>query len=74
MDFNDKINNEEVNEELLDRLVKKIPEFVTPPISFNNSNHFTCFIATKSKDLSTSKERMNTIKTSLGKLGFENIK
>ena len=74
MDFNDKINNEDVNEELLDRLVKKIPEFVTPPISFNNSNHFTCFIATKSKDLSTSKERMNTIKTSLGKLGFENIK
>jgi predicted ATP-grasp superfamily ATP-dependent carboligase len=74
MDFNEKINNEEFSEELIDSLVRKIPEFVTPPISFNNSNHFTCFIATKSKDLSTSKERMNDIKKSLGKLGFENIK
>ena len=74
MDFNEKINNEEINEELIDSLVRKIPELVTPPVSFNNSNHFTCFIATKSKDLSTSKERMNEIKKSLGKSGFENIK
>jgi len=74
MDYNEKINNEEINEKWLYKLVRKIPEFVTPPISLNNSNHFTCFIATKSKNLSESKERMYEIKEMLKKLGFENIK
>ena len=74
MDYNEKINNEEINEEWLYKLVRKIPEFVTPPISLNNSNHFTCFIATKSKNSSESNERMHEIKEMLKKLGFENIR
>ncbi len=74
MDFNGKINNEEISEELIKNLVEKNPEFVTPPISLNRSNHFTCFIATKSRNLSESKERMVEIKRALKKLGFENIK
>ena len=74
MDYNEKINNKEISEELSHKTVRKIPEFVTPPISLNNSNHFTCFIATKSKNLSESKERMLEIKRMLKRLGFENIK
>jgi predicted ATP-grasp superfamily ATP-dependent carboligase len=74
MNYTEEINNEEINEEWLHKLVRKIPEFITPPISLNNSNHFTCFIATKSKNLSESNERMHKIKEMLKKLGFENIK
>ena len=74
MDYNEKINNKEISEELSHKTVRKIPEFVTPPLSLNNSNHFTCFIATKSKNLSESKERMLEIKRMLKSLGFENIK
>jgi hypothetical protein len=74
MDYNQKIKNEEIEEEILHRLVSKIPEFVTPPISLDKSNHFTCFIATKSKNFSESGKRMLEIKKSLETLGFENIK
>jgi len=74
MDYNEKIYSEGINEELIHKLVKEIPEFITPPISLNNSNHFTCFVATKSKNLSESKERMHEIKRELKSIGFENIK
>ena len=74
MDYNEKIYLDGISEELSHKLVKKIPEFVTPPISLNKSNHFTCFVATKSNNLSESKERMHEIKRVLKNLGFENIK
>ena len=74
MDYDEKIQNEEISEELSQKFMKKIPEFVTPPISLNKSNHFTSFIATKSKNLSESKKRMHEIKNMLKRLGFENIK
>jgi predicted ATP-grasp superfamily ATP-dependent carboligase len=74
MDYNEKLQNEEIDEDLLLKFVREIPEIVTPPISFNKSNHFTCFIATKSKNISESKERLNDIKKILNRFGFENIK
>ena len=47
-------------------LMKEIPELVTPPIKFHNSNHdkniqYSCFIATKTKDSKSSKKRMTEI-------------
>jgi predicted ATP-grasp superfamily ATP-dependent carboligase len=74
MDYDEKIQNEEINEELSQKFIRKIPEFVTPPISLNKSNHFTSFIATKSKNLSESKKRMEEIKNMLRGFGFKNIK
>ena len=74
MDYNEKIQNEEISEDLTHKFMRKIPEFVTPPISLNKSNHFTSFIATKSKNLSESKKRIHEIKNILKRFGFENIK
>lgn len=71
------INSEpmkDLNEEITDKLISKIPEFITPPISFNKSNNFTCFIATKTKDLLSSRRRMDEIKQSLLNFGFKMVK
>jgi predicted ATP-grasp superfamily ATP-dependent carboligase len=67
-------NLELVNEELIPKLMKLIPEFVTPPISLSESNQYSCFIATKTKDLQSSKIRFNKIIQVLENLGFNIIK
>jgi predicted ATP-grasp superfamily ATP-dependent carboligase len=74
MNYNEKLHNEEISEEILEELMSIIPEFVTPPISLNKSNHFTSFIATKSKNLSESKKRIQQILNTLKAFGFKNIK
>ncbi|MFX0103898.1 MAG: ATP-grasp domain-containing protein [Candidatus Hodarchaeota archaeon] len=61
-------------EKELPHLMKQIPEFVTPPISLNKSNQFSCFIATKMKDLAASRIRVNKIIQSLKDLNFNIIK
>jgi predicted ATP-grasp superfamily ATP-dependent carboligase len=53
--------------DILNDLFKLIPELVTPPISFNESNQFTCFIATKTKDLPSSEKRVQEISQILHK-------
>jgi len=63
-----------LEEEISEKFMKEIPEFVTPPISLNESNHYTCFIATKSKNLIESEKRINEIKNKLEQFGFRNIK
>ncbi len=74
MDYYEEMRDTGINEELTQKLVNEIPEFVTPPISLKISNHFTSLIATKSKSLSESKNRMKEIKNTLRRYGFENIK
>ena len=70
----------EIRETVIPKLLKRIPEFVTPPISFNISNQkdqffFSCFIATKEYDLYNSRKRLNIIKDILKKeYNFEVIK
>ena len=64
----------ELYEKLIPSLMKQIPEFVTPPISLNNSNQFSCFIATKMKDLASSRIRVDEIIQSLKNLNFNIIK
>ncbi|MFX1523757.1 MAG: ATP-grasp domain-containing protein [Promethearchaeota archaeon] len=71
MDYNGDSKIEEVKKTLLDAFIKKIPEFVTPPISLTDSQHFTSFIATKSKNLSESKKRLLEIKNLLKKFEFD---
>ncbi len=70
----------EIRETIIPKLLKKIPEFVTPPISFNISNKtgqniFSCFIATKEQDIYNSRKRLNIIKKILNdEYDFEIVK
>jgi len=57
-------------EEFIPKLIRLIPEFVTPPISLDNSKYFSCFIATKSKDYLSSKIRVNQIIKQMKNLNF----
>ncbi|MFX0132995.1 MAG: ATP-grasp domain-containing protein [Candidatus Hodarchaeota archaeon] len=66
--INELKNTDKLQEELIPQLMKQIPEFVTPPISLNNSNQFSCFVATKMKSLASSKIRVNEIIHSLRNL------
>ncbi|MHA1292163.1 MAG: ATP-grasp domain-containing protein [Promethearchaeota archaeon] len=61
------ISLQEIYNDIIPNLIKKIPEFVTPPISLNtiknNENyHFSCFVATKTKNLKNSFNRMSKIR------------
>jgi hypothetical protein len=56
----------EIRDTLIPKMVNKIPEFVTPPISFKRPNqtnkiHFSGFIATKEKEKKHSKKRLAEI-------------
>jgi predicted ATP-grasp superfamily ATP-dependent carboligase len=64
----------ELKMDLMNHLIRLIPELVTPPISLNESNQFTCFIATKTKDLTSSNKRMQKIYQILRTLSFEIVK
>lgn len=64
----------ELKVDLMNHLIRLIPELVTPPISLNESNQFTCFIATKTKDLTSSNKRMQKIYQILRTLSFEIVK
>ncbi|MFX0023365.1 MAG: ATP-grasp domain-containing protein [Candidatus Hermodarchaeota archaeon] len=76
IDFSSKVlNNKELkNEVLITELMKKIPEMVTPPISLNNTHQFSCFVATETKDLRSSKIRLNEILQTLENLNFDILK
>ncbi|MFX1310722.1 MAG: ATP-grasp domain-containing protein [Promethearchaeota archaeon] len=62
------------HEEPISKLMKLIPEFITPPISLNVPNKYSCFIATKTKDLISSKTRLKKIIQIIENLNFNVIK
>lgn len=64
----------EVKESLVPKLLNRISELVTPPISLTKSKHFSCFIATKKKDFRSSKNRVNAIIQTLEKFNFNILK
>jgi predicted ATP-grasp superfamily ATP-dependent carboligase len=64
-------NMKEIDEAIIPKLIKSIPEFVTPPIELDKSKYFSCFIATKTKDLLSSKIRANQIIQNLKNLNFK---
>ncbi|MFX1313687.1 MAG: ATP-grasp domain-containing protein [Promethearchaeota archaeon] len=70
----DLISNKGLYEGIYDKLMKKVPEFVTPPISLNNSTHLSCFIATKTKDIESSRKRFKEITQLLRNMGFKILK
>ncbi|MFX1366094.1 MAG: ATP-grasp domain-containing protein [Promethearchaeota archaeon] len=65
---------EEFYEYIMPKLIKLIPEFVTPPIALDNSNLYSSFIATKTKDSNSSKIRMGKILESLESLNLRVIR
>jgi len=65
---------EHLNGHLLPKLMKEIPELVTPPISIDKSNHYSCFVATKTKDYLSSKRRMDEIFQYFKRIGFDKIR
>jgi len=65
----------EINNLLLPKLINLIPEILTPPIIIEGVNksqeHFySCFIATKSNDVQSSKYRISQINQIFGKFNF----
>ncbi len=65
----------EINNLLLPKLINLIPEILTPPIIIKGVNKnkeafYSCFIATKSNDVQSSKYRISQIKQIFGKFNF----
>jgi hypothetical protein len=56
-------------------LLKKIPELITPPISLDieHSDNFSCFIATKARNLASSKQRRKQILVQLRNYDFVDL-
>ncbi len=64
-----------IKEELIPKIMEDIPEIVTPPISFDKPNKdlkniYSCFIATKEKNLKESRNRISKIMKTLKILDF----
>jgi predicted ATP-grasp superfamily ATP-dependent carboligase len=66
--------NKKLKEELIHKLISLIPELITPPISLSKSDQFTCFIATKTEDLYSSKKRMQEIEQIFEEFNFKIVK
>ncbi len=76
--YTGKLSNQELQIEIAQKLTQKVPEIVTPPISFSDPNsnkkaNYSCFIATKTQDLSSSKKRIEEIKRILKSYGFDQL-
>ncbi len=70
---------ENVSKIIIPKIINDIPEIVTPPIKLNGNDKtqndsYSCFIATKTKDLTSSERRMNKIIKILEKKEFYVIK
>ena len=64
---------------IIPKIINDIPEIVTPPIKLNGdvntqSDYYSCFIATKTKNLPSSVRRINKIIKILEKKEFNIIK
>ncbi|MFX1374544.1 MAG: ATP-grasp domain-containing protein [Promethearchaeota archaeon] len=74
MEYYKPLPSSDLKEQLTHNLIELIPELVTPPISLNESNQFTCLIATKTNDLNSSKKRFQEIKQLLEEFDFTILK
>jgi len=52
-----------IREKITPKLLKEIPELITPPILLHktHTDNYSCFIATKARDIATSKQQRNKI-------------
>ncbi len=72
-------NSEEIKKKKIPILIEKMPELITPPISFSTSNNiyprqYSCFIATKERSLNASKNRLTKLMRMFEKFNFKKIK
>ena len=72
-------SSKQIKEEIIPTLIEEIPELVTPPISFTNSNQnkntkYSCFVATKEKDHDSSRKRIIEIMKLFEKYNFFEFK
>ncbi len=70
---------ENVSKIIIPKIINDIPEIVTPPIKLSGDDktqidYYSCFIATKTKDLPSSERRINKIIKVLEKKEFNIIK
>ena len=71
-------NSEEIKKKKIPILIEKIPELITPPISLTTSNNeylrqYSCFIATKERDLIQSKKRLTKIMKTFEDFNFNKL-
>lgn len=71
-------NSEEIKKKNIPILIEKIPELITPPISFSTSNnehlrHYSCFIATKERNLNTSINKLTKIMKTFEDFNFKKL-
>lgn len=64
-----------LNQNVIPKLLKKIPEFITPPMSFGKKDmhdyvQFSCFLATSCKNKAESIQRMQEIEELLNNVQF----
>jgi len=64
----------EVNKELIPQIMKENAPIVSPPLALDEDSIFTCFIATKAKDLIDSKKQETHLITRLEKRNFRVFK
>jgi predicted ATP-grasp superfamily ATP-dependent carboligase len=67
-----KENVSSIRNKFVPKILKEIPEMLTPPISLDesHSNRYSCFIATKTRDLPSSRQRKSQIIEYLKKTNF----
>jgi len=68
----------EINDNIIPKLMKDIPEIITPPIKFIKntkfqSNTYSCFIATKTRDFKSSEKRIKRIIKELQSVNFRSL-
>ncbi len=64
----------EVNEGLIPLIIKEIPYIISPPLALNEDSVFTCFVATKGKNMKESEKQKNRLINALEKKDFIVIK
>ena len=68
-----------IDNNMISKLMKKVPELITPPIYFDNSNqnskngNISCFFATKEKTMEKSRNRVTEIINCFEKYGLNAI-
>jgi len=73
--YDGKHTSGEINKLVLPKLINLIPEIITPPINIEGANKnqetfYSCFIATKSNDIQSSKYRISQINQIFDKFNF----
>jgi predicted ATP-grasp superfamily ATP-dependent carboligase len=71
-------NSEEIKKKKIPILIEKIPELITPPISFSTLNNeyprqYSCFVATKEKSLDASINRLTKIMKTFEDFNFKKL-